>query len=454
VTDLVQLPLSEPGVAEEFEPSNCLQHLEAYARFVDCALRTPGLAAVDVHRAMQLLSKTMMKVKTTPAVLNKTAAVRALASAMMSLAKRAAQVISAADSMQAHPAAEAAAAAAAAGGAGTDEAAVSRAAAWFPAATVKWCLWCWLQITSSMAADAACKVLPHARGTSTEGHGSSSASSSQRAVQLGSSQAAASAALLTVVLSRCAMQLVDAVQEAASQLLFHPIMTSPAGMAAWWHRACATSDAWQPRLALAGGQDESSVEASMLSWQRGLVTAAEDLVLALQRLGVASAAGDNSSSSDSSSSVHGSRSSSSSKQVRWSYLLRLQQSSPKWAAAVAAIHHKQPRFAQHDQSGSDQHAATSSSGLDCDDVALVQQQYDDALQLLRALVAAAPVTVGCSSLACQNLAGVRDTAAAESRCSRCKCCHYCSTACQVADWLLHKQVCRKLAASNARQPGV
>jgi hypothetical protein len=168
----------------QYHPSDPLQHLEAYARFVDCGLHTPGLEAVDVHRAMQLLSKAMMKVATSPALLSKTAAVRALASAIMSLVNRAVQFISAADSRQAQTVA-------AAGDAGTDEAAVNLAAAWFPAATVKWCLWCWLLVTSSMAADAACKVLPHACGTSTEGEDSSSASSSQRAVQLGSSLAAA-----------------------------------------------------------------------------------------------------------------------------------------------------------------------------------------------------------------------------------------------------------------------
>jgi hypothetical protein len=261
------------------------------------------------------------------------------------------------------------------------------------------------------------------------------------------------------------VQLADAVQEAARQLLFDPITTSPAGMAAWWHKAGATSGAWQRRPASARGQDDSSVEGHWLNWQTGLVTAANSLALALQELGMASAAGNSSSSSSSSISISNrysvctassstpSSSSSSSKQVKWNYLLRLQQSSPKWAAAVAATHRKWPTgFARHDgESGSDQDVDTSSSNVD---TGRIKQQYYNALQLFRALVAAAPVTIGCNSLACQNLAGVIGTAAAESRCSHCKCCHYCSTACQVADWPLHKQACRNLAASNARQNSV
>jgi hypothetical protein len=73
--------------------------------------------------------------------------------------------------------------------------------------------------------------------------------------------------------------------------------------------------------------------------------------------------------------------------------------------------------------------------------------YADALQLCRALVAAAPLPLVCNNLICDNLAGLSEAGAAGKVCAGCRC-RYCSAACQAADWRRHKRACRRMAAQG------
>jgi hypothetical protein len=76
----------------------------------------------------------------------------------------------------------------------------------------------------------------------------------------------------------------------------------------------------------------------------------------------------------------------------------------------------------------------------------IGQQCADALQLCRALAAAAPLPLVCNNPACQKLAGVSEAAAASKVCSGCRC-RYCCVECQQADWQRHKHACRRMATA-------
>jgi hypothetical protein len=123
---------------------------------------------------------------------------------------------------------------------------------------------------------------------------------------------------------------------------------------------------------------------------------------------------------------------SSSQQVKWGYLLRLQQASPCWAAAVAAFDAKWPGW--HD----DAHNAIAGCAgpISAEAMQQTQQQYTETLELCRALAAAAPLPLLCNNPGCENLARVSEAAATSKRCTRCKC-HYCSAVCQKANWEQH-----------------
>jgi hypothetical protein len=140
------------------------------------------------------------------------------------------------------------------------------------------------------------------------------------------------------------------------------------------------------------------------------------------------------------SPAEGSSSSSSNQQAKWSYLLRLQQLSPQWSAAVAAFDTKWHSF----NWGKLQEQLLSSTASEAEPAQLL---YKDALQFSRTLTAAAPITVVCNNPSCESLAGVSEAAASCKACASCSC-RYCSVACQRADWKRHKQACRQLAAAG------
>jgi hypothetical protein len=119
-------------------------------------------------------------------------------------------------------------------------------------------------------------------------------------------------------------------------------------------------------------------------------------------------------------------------------LLRLQQSSLQWAAAVAAYEANAA-----DREVDDTRALPSTAA------ATEQQswQYAEALATCRALAAAAPLPVVCNNPSCGNTEGVSEAAAACKACAGCRC-RYCSVACQKADWKRQKSACRGMAAAG------
>ncbi|KAF6251249.1 hypothetical protein COO60DRAFT_1645254 [Scenedesmus sp. NREL 46B-D3] len=115
--------------------------------------------------------------------------------------------------------------------------------------------------------------------------------------------------------------------------------------------------------------------------------------------------------------------SSGSQEVRWGYLLQLQQSSPRWAAALAAYGAQQPNWEEAAVGTQPSSAAAAQQRT---------QQYEAAIGLCRALAATAPLPVVCNKPSCESLVGVSEAAAASKACSSCRC-RYCSVACQRAD---------------------
>jgi hypothetical protein len=71
-------------------------HPEAYARFIDCCMRSPQLQVASMAAASEQLSCAVTAVLSSAAALANTAAVAALASALTSLVKRAVQFTKAA----------------------------------------------------------------------------------------------------------------------------------------------------------------------------------------------------------------------------------------------------------------------------------------------------------------------------------------------------------------------
>jgi hypothetical protein len=94
---------------------------------------------------------------------------------------------------------------------------------------------------------------------------------------------------------------------------------------------------------------------------------------------------------------------------------------------------------------------SSANAIDTDDAqqraADVSQMYTTALQLCRALVAAAPLPLVCNNPGCKAMVGLSEAAAARKVCAGCRC-RYCSAACQAADWRRHKRACKRMAAAG------
>jgi hypothetical protein len=315
-----------------------------------------------------------------------------------------------------------------------------------------------------------------------------------------SRQAAASLALLVVLLSRSLVQLAHAMEAAGPQLLFD-CMTAQTTSTIAWAANMATAISFKM---LPFDHTNSGAQGCWIQWQVIVLTMFEKLLVSLQLLGMAPATGsraaasatgseeiaaaaaaasseagaaaadskaaaaaaaaagvpnsdlsgtasaargqpDNSSSSgacssSSAASAQVNGSSSSSEHVKWSYLLHLQESDPQWAAATAG-------FASHwhafDWSCLNNQIFTTAPAAQL----ALQVLYEDALQLCRTLTDVAPITVVCNNPSCQNLACVREAASACKACTGCGC-RYCSELCQRADWKRHKPACKRMAAAG------
>jgi hypothetical protein len=285
-----------------------------------------------------------------------------------------------------------------------------------------------------------------------------------------SSQAAASAALLAGVLARSLVQLADAMEAAGPQLYHKCLMERPNYMLMWQFSQENNASVLNRVLGPRGEKEQHTVELQWQCWQQAVLQALQPLLAAMRSLGMAPAAtaaaaveqglaaqppasaglktdspvGDvtavdqGSSSSTGSASIESSSSSSSLEQAKWCYLLRLQQCSPRWAAAVAAFDAKWPGWEGVAEGDLPASAAAA---------AQLVELFDDAIGLCKVLAAAAPITVVCNNPSCESLDGVSEAAASCKACAGCSC-RYCSVACQRADWKRHKQACRQLDAAG------
>jgi hypothetical protein len=380
--------------------------------------------------AAVLLKHAAAAVMSSQAALCNTAAVSGLASALASLVKRAVQFTKGAVEQQRQLASTASPA--------------QLAAAYFPSALV----WAYkmLQLPSTQSSSAV--------------YISSSGNSSS------SSQSSASTALLLVVLARGACQLADAMQVAGPETLLQSLLAAPTYFVAWGATADMLNMA-KAKLAYNVDADATSKCAQEL-WQYVNMPIASWLWRSLATLGVvkagsqaeAAAAAVASSAiggaqqptdaqASSSCTVNqaniGSSSSSSSELVRWGYLLQLQQASSQWAAAMQSFTDEgfDKVLEMCTEAG-----AGSSADRDVHNTTCQRSQLlEGAMQLLKALAAAAPLPVVCNNPSCKNLAAMSEAAAAGKRCASCRC-RYCSVACQQADWRRHKHACRRMAAAG------
>jgi hypothetical protein len=368
------------------------------------------------------------------AALGNTAAVAGLASALTSLAKRAVQCITAAADLQSQPAAAA-----------TGEA----VAAYFPAAAPF--------IAIDCVGRPACLLAGQFESleTATAGAGNAAGSSSSS-----DSQAAASAALLAVVFARSLVQLADAMEAAGPDVYLKSVLGRPAFEMRWLNEPVGAYANQQ--IHPYGREDEHNAEVQWQEWQLRVLQMMQHLWAAFKFVGIApsaaaaeeqaaTAAANSSAAVDAASetlagdaradlqeSTCNSSGISARQQVKWGYLLRLQQCSPQWAAAVAAYEANQPNWEE------DQAKAFPSTAAEAEQHT---QQYAEAVALCRALVAAVPLPVVCNNPRCANTHGVSEAAAASKACAGCRC-RYCSVACQRADWKRHKGACRRMAAAG------
>jgi hypothetical protein len=428
--------------------------------FIDCFLRSPVLQADDMLAVTPLLLHASHAVQLSELGAN-TVAVAGLASACTSFAKRAVQLTKAAGGLQDQPDAAAAV---------QQQGHAAVAAACFPAVVpviVDEVLKDLARLLNWPIAPAGPEAI---LGYTTE---------NGRLV----SHVAATSALLAVVLARSLAQLADAMQTARAELLYKCLLRRPKFTVMWLseeqHRSGHTTRDPGPRPG--NGEEQHSGQLRFWQyWQQRVLQALQPLLASMRSLGMAPAAPtaaaaaavgpaanlqasagpmtgmladeeassaldqSSSSSSTGSPSNEGSSrsnsSSSSAQQVKWGYLLWLQQCSPRWAAAVAAFDAKWPDW-----------EAVATADLPASLAAAAAEQlterFDDAASLCRVLAAAAPITVVCNNLKCDNLAGVSEAAASCKACSGCSC-RCCSVACQRADWRRLKDACRQLAAAG------
>uniref|UniRef100_A0A383VY06 phytol kinase n=1 Tax=Tetradesmus obliquus TaxID=3088 RepID=A0A383VY06_TETOB len=278
-----------------------------------------------------------------------------------------------------------------------------------------------------------------------------------------SSQGAASTAFLAVLLTRGLLQLAAAMEAAGPQLLFRCFAACEdakyrLGWALQGKQLAIMFYTASVRCIEPGVAQQHTMEGEWHIWQLYLLRALRCLLAALRLYGVmpkattataaataaapdaptapSFAVGHPSNASPSSSSS----SSSSNQQTKWGHLLQLPLINPTWAAAAAAFNTKWNSY----DWGQLQEQLFS---VDASEAETAQQLYQDVLQLCRALVAAAPITVVCNNPSCTTLAGVSEAAASCKACGRCGC-RYCSVACQRADWRRHKQACQCMAAAG------
>jgi hypothetical protein len=231
-------------------PSLAAAHLQAYAALIDCQLRVPVLPAYSMLLLSALLTHAVRAVLSSAAALSNTATVAGVASALTSLVKRTVQFIAASAALSA------------------DAAAAADPAACFSAATQR------------IAAD--CIEKPPAWVCLASASGIVSGRNSGCAAN---SQAAASAALLAVVLARNLVQLADAVEAAGPAVSARSVLGSPLFRMRWVRpQGLAGAYYASNKVQLYGGGLQHSEEAHWQAWQMYVASLMRPLLAALDVL--------------------------------------------------------------------------------------------------------------------------------------------------------------------------
>jgi hypothetical protein len=427
-----------------------------------------------------------------PELAGNTSAAAGLASALTSLVKRAVQLTKAAVSLQEGNSAPSAAAAATV----TGRALAGEAAACFPAAVGEL-----VGVHLKNLGNAVSKALVR----------SFSSTAPSRLRSLLGGQAAASAALLVVVLARSVVQLADAVEAVGPQLYSDCLARRPLYAMMWQSWSNFDSTYLTLPLQPLAAEEERSVEVQWQSWKRNVLQAVQPLLGGATLLGLAplpaaavawlaaAVAGAGAAAEPqvaagtlaaqlpadmrAATSLGRSRSISSISNVTVE-----QGSSSTSTSTSSATNNHDSRPASSSNSGSDAledgsssscpqqkwgyllhvgqyspHWGAAAAAFDAKvfniktsyasapSMPEAAEQYAglyyDAVGVCKALADAAPVTVVCNNPGCGNLAGVSEAAASCKACSRCRC-RYCSVGCQTGEWKRHKHACRQLAAAG------
>jgi uncharacterized membrane protein YgcG len=449
---------------------------------IDCYVRSPALKAADMLAVPPLLLHAFDAVLQSELTID-TAATAGLASALTSLAKRAVQLTKAAVALQAQRLESEAAAA-------TWQDRKVAAAACFPAAVA-------LLVREFL--EGLGRSLVAALRTPLNGASSGSMSS----------QAAASIALLAVVLARSLVQLADAMQAAGPQLLFDSLRCAPRYMVMWHALSNGSPSVVESQLQLGGDVARHTAEGQWQYWQLHFLQAVQPLLGCLRSLAMIPAAAAAAAAAAAVLEAEGQGAVDLHANVgAVASLLTVGCQSPAGPAAEQGGSAADKGSSSNSSSsggtgsssisGCDSGCSCSSSSSSSSSTAFSAQQvkwsyllqlqkyspcwtaaaatfnekwpsidemltsaaveellfsqrhaelYGDAVTLCRALAAALPVTVVCNNLGCESLADVSEAAASCKACPGCKC-RYCSAACYKADWKRHKQACRQLAATG------
>jgi hypothetical protein len=231
-------------------------HPEAYTAFLDCFLRSPVLQAFDMLAIQPLLLHAFSAVLSSDLAGN-TAVVAGLASAYTSMVKRTTQFIQAAAQLLLPE---------------TEHERAAAAAACFPAA-----------MPDLVGAHLRALGIASLRKAANEQAGTSGGAGSGSL----SSQAAASTALLAVVLARSIVQLADALQTAGPQLFYKCFMEHPRFKMMWQSGGADQSSIIVSIMQPRGGAEEHTVERQWQCWQQAVLQAHHVLLACMRSLGMA-----------------------------------------------------------------------------------------------------------------------------------------------------------------------
>jgi hypothetical protein len=242
-------------------PSLAAAHPEAYTALIEVYLRSPIMHAADIVAATGFFQYAAAAVLDSDVVLGNTVAAASLASVVNTLVKRAVQYVGAASSMQQQQHELV-----------TED--VYIAAACYPAVVYELVRYS-LESCCSGVWEAAKRIWKRNNPISS----------------ISSSQAAASAALLAVVLARSLVQLADAMEAAGPQLLFDLKRAQPR-YTFMWAPGGQVQGVLSCHMMPAGSADQQDAKSLWQLWQLYVLQAMQPLRYAMHVFGMVELAGD------------------------------------------------------------------------------------------------------------------------------------------------------------------